>query len=492
MKYPNTSLAALSLLVAAWPSNAWANDDCATDFQNLYGSGPDTTYASANCQTCHTSGIPALNSYGNDVGSCSVAAIEAAEDEDSDTLGSSDRPNVPRNDGGDNLTEITAGAQPGWCEPLPNRPCDNVGPPPDSITGRLDPVPQGSSGADLLWRAEFTGFWELYTYMGLNQTSGGSAFLPFRPGFQPVGRADLDGDGIGDVLLRYEGPGPSAGRFESWLLVDRTVTGHAVLDTIKDLDYAVISNDDFGGDAKGDLLLRKDTGDWLMYQIDGITVASSGVPTLPTDTSIVPRATGDFNGDERADVLMSRGDGTWEMYLMDGPIILDNGQPALPKLAVWEILAIEDYNADGKADLLMRRSDTGLWKLFLMDGDTVLEEREVIRNYKAPRFRFQSAEDFNGDGRADILIRNFNKRIWWLFLMDGTSVIDKGVADIPRGSSRLRSTFVHAEDLNNDGKADVIISFNGTRVILMDGVNPRIDMGRVAPRRPGSKTLIVD
>ncbi len=115
---------------------ALANGDCAADFQSLYGSGPGTTYAAAGCQTCHTS-IPARNGYGADVGTCgNPLSITNAEDEDSDTQGGAGGPNPSV--GGLNLAEITAGAQPGWCEPTTPF-CDNVGTPPANINGPLDP-----------------------------------------------------------------------------------------------------------------------------------------------------------------------------------------------------------------------------------------------------------------------------------------------------------------------------------------------------------------
>ncbi len=123
--------AAILLLAASWTVPAWANGDCANFFQNLYGSGIGSTWASAGCQTCHTT-VPTRNGYGADVGICTVAAIQAAEGLDSDTAAGQ------ASVGGNNLVEISAGAQPGWCvSTTPG--CSNVVDPPASITGPLDP-----------------------------------------------------------------------------------------------------------------------------------------------------------------------------------------------------------------------------------------------------------------------------------------------------------------------------------------------------------------
>jgi PKD repeat protein len=123
---------ALTLLLVAWNMPAWGTGGCASSFQSRYGSGSGTTYGAAGCQTCHASSIPALNGYGADVGQCSAGNFDAAETLDSDTADG--QPSV----GGDNLAEITAGTQPGWCAPgTPN--CVNVETPPGSISGPLDP-----------------------------------------------------------------------------------------------------------------------------------------------------------------------------------------------------------------------------------------------------------------------------------------------------------------------------------------------------------------
>ncbi len=127
----STFVVAMTLLAAAWTTPALSNGDCSSSFQNLYGAGPGSTYAAAGCQTCHTS-IPSRNGYGADIGVCTVAAIQNAEGLDSDTADG--QPSV----GGNNLVEINAGAQPGWC--VPTTPgCSNVASPPASISGPLDP-----------------------------------------------------------------------------------------------------------------------------------------------------------------------------------------------------------------------------------------------------------------------------------------------------------------------------------------------------------------
>ncbi len=308
---------------------------------------------------------------------------------------------------------------------------------------------------DFLVRNTSTNRWEMYTIVGTLVTTGGEVNLPLSANVQPISRGDTDADGIGDVLVRNEGGGGASGDITSSTLVDQTVTDSGVLNTIKDLDYASVSTDDFDGDSKTDLLLRNSASEWLMYLVNGTVIKSVGVPNLPVDTTVSPAATADFNGDGRSDVLTRKNNnGPWHIYLMSGTNVIFDGSPALPQLQVWQVLATPDFNGDGQADLLMRRSDTGLWKIFIMNGTDVADERTVFANYKPLNFEFQAAEDFDKDGKADVLIRNLNTGLWRIFRMDGTAILATGVVDLLRSA---RYTLVNAEDLDADGDADIIL-----------------------------------
>ncbi|MGB5623006.1 MAG: PKD domain-containing protein [Gammaproteobacteria bacterium] len=127
------ALGALAVLVALWTPLAHATGTCANNFQNLYGSGPGTTYGgigNAECQVCHQAGNFNLNRYGADVlnfGSCSEAGIQSVETRDSDSVA------------GDNITEINAGAQPAWCDTANTPGCNNPTTLPNNVPPPYDP-----------------------------------------------------------------------------------------------------------------------------------------------------------------------------------------------------------------------------------------------------------------------------------------------------------------------------------------------------------------
>jgi hypothetical protein len=79
-----------------------------------------------------------------------------------------------------------------------------------------------------------------------------------------------------------------------------------------------------------------------------------------------------------------------------------------------------DFNGDGKADILLQH-DNGQVAIWMMDGFNVLAGANVGPNV-GPAWRVQEAADFNGDGKSDILWQNADgtPAIW---LMDGFDVV---------------------------------------------------------------------
>jgi matrixin/VCBS repeat protein len=125
-----------------------------------------------------------------------------------------------------------------------------------------------------------------------------------------------------------------------------------------------------------------------------------------------------------------------------------------------------DFNGDGKADILWQNSDgtPGIW---LMDGFNRLAGANVGLS-PGTSWKVKDAGDFNSDGRADILWQNDNGQpaIW---LMNGlTSVAESGVGSNPGPTWKIKDS----GDFNGDGRADVLWqNDNGQPAIwLMNGL----------------------
>jgi hypothetical protein len=124
----------------------------------------------------------------------------------------------------------------------------------------------------------------------------------------------------------------------------------------------VAGTGDFNGDGKDDILWRNDSGvisDWLGQAegtfIDNFANAANGA----AGTSWQVAGTGDFNGDGRTDILWRNSDGTIDDFLgqANGGFI-DNYAVAMQPLSNdLQIAGVGNFDGDGRADVLIRESD---------------------------------------------------------------------------------------------------------------------------------------
>ena len=181
---------------------------------------------------------------------------------------------------------------------------------------------------------------------------------------------------------------------------------------------------DFNGDGKADVLLRHDDGSWRMHIMDG---ASAG-PGLPVH--ITPKlefywaGAGDFNGDGRDDVLLRRDDGVWLYYALDGSRVIPeaSGWANLTRNLDFRVVGVADFNDDDRDDVLMRRND-GVWLYSAMNGRRVIKMESGWSNLaRDPDWRMSGIGDFDGDGRADVLIRHVHGT-WRYYSMYGRRAV---------------------------------------------------------------------
>ncbi len=327
--------------------------------------------------------------------------------------------------------------------------------------------------ANLLLRRSTDSRWTQYTLVGSDVTGAGLIELTRSFDYQPVSRGDFDGDGMDDLLVR-DVTGNKGGRWAMWTLVDQSVTSASAAKLTPNLDYAVISTDDFDGDGKADVLTRSSvTGRWSMFLMDGSRVkAARELSELPRDLALQPVASTDFNADGRSDLLLRRPDGTWSMHLIDGLTVLESGVPGFTTATYFSVEAVADFNGDGTGDVLLRRPN-GNWFMYLMNGLRVVDlgKPAITKN---TAWLLVAADDFDGDGRADVLIRNRNDGRWSMSLMNGRRVRTGGLMALSRN---LQLQVLETGDFNADGRADVLLrnvaaSYQSIRWVLytLDGL----------------------
>jgi hypothetical protein len=172
-----------------------------------------------------------------------------------------------------------------------------------------------------------------------------------------------------------------------------------------------------------------------------------------------PAVSYDFNGDGTSDVLWQQGS-AGELYIWQislGQIsATGGGSPGQPS-ANWSVFGSGDFNGDGKADILWRDFITGQVYVWFMNG-AVQNGGNAVGSPPTSDWVIQGVADFNGDGISDILWRNVNSgqvAIWLLAGSPTTPTTLAGSAAIPATPSSdwmIQGT----GDFDHDGNADIL------------------------------------
>jgi hypothetical protein len=111
-----------------------------------------------------------------------------------------------------------------------------------------------------------------------------------------------------------------------------------------------------------------------------------------------------------------------------------------------------DFNLDGRADLLWRNYSTGDVNAWFLNGTTYAGGANL---YKVPdaNWRIETVGDFNGDGRSDLIWRNYSTGDVNVWYMNGSTYIGgANLYKVPDLNWRIET----AGDFNGDGKDDLI------------------------------------
>jgi hypothetical protein len=284
--------------------------------------------------------------------------------------------------------------------------------------------------------------------------------------------SDFTGGGVSDVLLTN-----SSGSVVDWSMSGSTITSsnHLIYqgqNVSLASQFTIAGLGDLSGDGKADILLSDSNGTFYDWTMDGPTATSSNEVTYQNQpVELAPSSgwtiagLGDFNGDGKADVLFGNTNGTFVDWTMNGPTIEQAGHLTYQGNTVdlgpaWSVAGIGDFNGDNKSDILLRNTNGTLadWSM----NRSIIDSSQHV-TYQGALVTLPSSwsiigvGDFNGDGMADILLRNTNGslREW---LMNG-SQIESSQAITDRGASvSLASSWTLAAvgDFNGDGMADLL------------------------------------
>jgi hypothetical protein len=130
------------------------------------------------------------------------------------------------------------------------------------------------------------------------------------------------------------------------------------------------------------------------------------------------------------------------------------GSPAVPiGASAWDVQTA-DVNDDGKLDVLTANRDTGTVSVALGNGDGTIG---VPRSFAAGNTtRALAVADFNNDGKLDVITVNENKNLSLLRGNGDGSFQARTSIGLPGGKG-ARAVAVEVEDMNRDGKPDLVV-----------------------------------
>lgn len=136
----------------------------------------------------------------------------------------------------------------------------------------------------------------------------------------------------------------------------------------------------------------------------------------------------------------------------------------------WEIAGAGDFDGDLKADLLLRNVEQGLLSIWFMNGATLREAPAVDTRVVNPAWQIAGLADFDRDGKHDILFRNVLTGALSIWKMNGAAVTS--TTDVA-GSRPLPWRVADVGDFNGDGDFDILYRHPVTGAVeyhLMDGM----------------------
>ena len=113
-----------------------------------------------------------------------------------------------------------------------------------------------------------------------------------------------------------------------------------------------------------------------------------------------------------------------------------------------------DFDGDGRADVLLRHSRDGRWHYHRMVGRTVVSGTGPASLTRNLSVAVAGIGDLNGDGRDDVLVRRANGT-WYYYPLSGRRILS-GRGDVPLPRDRAW-TVAGIGDFDGDGRDDVLL-----------------------------------
>ncbi len=375
----------------------------------------------------------------------------------------------------------------------------------DAIVGSMNETVGGNSGQGRAYVFSGVDGSVLRTLTTPNPQSGAQFGVS-------VATADFNADSRADVVVGAEGEtvGGNAGQGRAYVISGATGGVMYTVTTPRPqangLFGIAVATGDVNGDGTPDMVIGASNetvagnpGQGRAYALSGATTGLMLTVTSPnrffsTETNVgfgSSVATGDVNLDGKSDIVIGAPMEIVGFYSGQGRVFVQSGADRSniytlttpnpqSNARFGTSVAVADTDGDGKLDIIVGAYNenlgafSGLGHVYVFSGATGLLSRTLISPNPESGEHFGmsvAAGDTNNDGKADIIVGSPNETVGGnagqgrAYVFSGASGTALQTLTTPNPAANAKfGLAVAAGDVNNDGKADIVVGSTGETV----------------------------
>ncbi|WP_428491811.1 FG-GAP-like repeat-containing protein [Rhodopila sp.] len=252
----------------------------------------------------------------------------------------------------------------------------------------------------------------------------------------------------------------SSGQMALWQINGLTIAASGLIGPSAGSSWFAIGAGVFYPGDTSDIVLQSQSGPVETWQVRGTAMISGDLVANPGSAWHI-RGTGDFYGDGATDIVLQNDDGSIAVWEAQGGALVNAGIVAQTPGPAWHVVGTGDFYRDGKTDILLQNDD-GSVAIWEMQGSTInLNKAGVIAPSigLGPAWHIKGTGDFYGDGATDIVLQNDAGPLS-IWEMQGTTIAQAGFVTNPDGSTANPGAAWHVMgtgDFNNGGKTGIVL-----------------------------------